>query len=82
MQRPSVRLRSTGLAERCLLAPELEFFIFDDVRFEQREHEAFCIMSIPRKEHGIEGDPKFPTWVTRRARDWVTSPARPQQPLR
>jgi glutamine synthetase len=34
-------MRSTGLAERCLLAPELEFFIFDDVRFEQREHEAF-----------------------------------------
>ncbi len=34
-------MRSTGLAEKCLLAPELEFFIFDDVRFEQREHEAF-----------------------------------------
>ena len=34
-------MRSTGLADVCLLAPELEFFIFDNVRFEQREHEAF-----------------------------------------
>jgi glutamine synthetase len=34
-------MRNTGLADECLLAPELEFFVFDDVRFEQRGHEAF-----------------------------------------
>ena len=34
-------MRSTGLADSCRLAPELEFFIFDDVRFECRGHEAF-----------------------------------------
>ena len=34
-------MRNTGLADDCLLAPELEFFVFDDVRFEQRGHEAF-----------------------------------------
>ena len=34
-------MRGTGLADRCLLMPELEFFIFDDVRFDQREFEAF-----------------------------------------
>jgi glutamine synthetase len=34
-------LRSTGLADECLIAPELEFFVFDDVRFDQRGHEAF-----------------------------------------
>ena len=34
-------MRSTGLADECLLTPELEFFVFDDVRFEQRGHEAF-----------------------------------------
>jgi glutamine synthetase len=34
-------MRSTGLAEVCRLAPELEFFVFDDVRFDQRGHEAF-----------------------------------------
>ena len=34
-------MRSTGLADTCRLAPELEFFVFDDVRFDQRGHEAF-----------------------------------------
>ncbi len=34
-------MRSTGLADFCEFAPELEFFIFDDVRFDQRGHEAF-----------------------------------------
>jgi len=34
-------MRSTGIADYCLLAPELEFFVFDDVRFDQRPNEAF-----------------------------------------
>ena len=34
-------MRNTGLADQCLMAPELEFFVFDNVRFEQRGHEAF-----------------------------------------
>jgi glutamine synthetase len=34
-------MRETGLADSCRLAPELEFFIFDDVRFDQRGHEAY-----------------------------------------
>ena len=28
-------LKSTGIAETCFIGPELEFFIFDDVRFDQ-----------------------------------------------
>jgi glutamine synthetase len=34
-------MRSTGLADMCLIEPELEFFVFDDVRFDQNGHEAF-----------------------------------------
>ena len=34
-------MRNTGLADQCLLAPELEFFVFDNVRFEQSGHECF-----------------------------------------
>ena len=34
-------MRNTGVADQCLLAPELEFFVFDNVQFEQRGHEAF-----------------------------------------
>jgi glutamine synthetase len=34
-------LVSTGLADTAYIGPEAEFFIFDDVRFGQNEHEAF-----------------------------------------
>jgi glutamine synthetase len=34
-------MRSTGVADACRVAPELEFFIFDDIRFDQRGHEAY-----------------------------------------
>jgi glutamine synthetase len=34
-------LRSTGIADECRLGPELEFFVFDDVRYDQRGHEAY-----------------------------------------
>jgi len=28
-------LKSTGVADTCFIGPEAEFFIFDDVRFDQ-----------------------------------------------
>ncbi len=31
-------LKKTGLADTCFIGPELEFFIFDEVRFEQNQH--------------------------------------------
>jgi glutamine synthetase len=34
-------LKSTGIADTAFIGPEAEFFIFDDIRFEQNEHEAF-----------------------------------------
>ncbi|MBN1671804.1 MAG: type I glutamate--ammonia ligase [Kiritimatiellae bacterium] len=34
-------LRSTGLADTAYVGPEAEFFIFDDVRFNQNEHEGY-----------------------------------------
>ncbi|MEZ6070239.1 MAG: type I glutamate--ammonia ligase [Pirellulales bacterium] len=34
-------LKSTGIADTCYVGPEAEFFIFDDVRFEQNNHEAY-----------------------------------------
>ena len=34
-------MRNTGLADSCQLAPEIEFFVFDDVRFDQNGHEAY-----------------------------------------
>jgi glutamine synthetase len=34
-------LKSTGLADTAYFGPELEFFVFDDVRFDQNEHEGY-----------------------------------------
>lgn len=34
-------LKTTGIADTCYVGPECEFFIFDDIRFEQTNHCAF-----------------------------------------
>ena len=34
-------MRRPGVADVCSIAPELEFFVFDDVRFDERGNEAF-----------------------------------------
>ena len=41
-------LRSTGIADTAFFAPEAEFYIFDDVRFETTQHAAFY--SLDSKE--------------------------------
>ena len=34
-------LKSTGIADTCVIGPEAEFFVFDDVRFDQNAHEGY-----------------------------------------
>ena len=34
-------LKSTGLADTSYWGPELEFFVFDDIRYDQNEHEGY-----------------------------------------
>ncbi len=34
-------LKSTGIADKAFFGPELEFFIFDDIRFDQNAHEGY-----------------------------------------
>ena len=34
-------LQSTGIADTCYIGPEAEFFVFDDVRFDQNRHEGY-----------------------------------------
>ena len=34
-------LKSTGLADTAYFGPEAEFFIFDDIRFDQKPHQGF-----------------------------------------
>ena len=61
--------------------PEAEFFIFDDIRYDQNEHEGYY--HIDRVggpvEHGPRGEPA--TWATRSATRKATSPFRPSDQL-
>jgi glutamine synthetase len=34
-------MKSTGISDVCYVGPESEFFVFDDVRFDQNEHEGY-----------------------------------------
>src|SRR5512141_1145061 len=40
-QKAEAYLKSTGLGDTCYMGPEPEFFIFDDVRFDQNSHEGY-----------------------------------------
>jgi glutamine synthetase len=40
-QKAEAYLKSTGLADIAFFGPEAEFFIFDDIRFDQNEHSGF-----------------------------------------
>ncbi len=37
-------LKSSGIGDTCFIGPEAEFFIFDDVRFDQNEHSGFYFL--------------------------------------
>src|SRR5690606_32519985 len=41
VQKAEAYLKSTGIGEIAYFGPEAEFFIFDDIRFDQSAHEAF-----------------------------------------
>jgi len=34
-------LKSTGIADKVFIGPEAEFFVFDDIRFDQKQHQGF-----------------------------------------
>ena len=34
-------MQETGVADTCYIGPEAEFFIFDDIRFDQNQHKGY-----------------------------------------
>jgi glutamine synthetase len=40
-QRAAAYLKKTGIADTCFIGPEPEFFIFDEVRYEQNQHTGY-----------------------------------------
>lgn len=41
VQKAAEYLKSTGIADTCFIGPEPEFFIFDEVRYEQNQHTGY-----------------------------------------
>ena len=41
VQRAAAYLKETGIADTCYVGPEPEFFIFDEVRYEQNQHTGY-----------------------------------------
>ena len=70
-------MKSTGIADTAYFGPELEFFIFDDVRFDQTQHDGFYYVDSRRGrlEHAAatSGRTSATSSATRRA----TSPCPP-----
>ncbi|MBN1293042.1 MAG: type I glutamate--ammonia ligase [Candidatus Latescibacteria bacterium] len=77
-------LQSTGIADTAYVGPEMEFFIFDDVRFDQNEHEGyFHIDSIEgRWNTGREESPNLGYKPRYKEGYFPVSPTDSQQDIR
>jgi len=49
-RKAQMHLAATGIADTCYFGPELEFFIFDSIRFGQDEHSAFYFVESAEGE--------------------------------
>jgi len=65
-KKANLYLNSTGLADTCYFGPELEFFIFDNVRFDQRENQGFYFIDAEegrwnsgRRENNLGYRPRY-----------------------
>lgn len=74
-------LKSTGIADTAFFAPEAEFYIFDDVRFETKQNKSFyeidsieAAWNTSRKEDGGTWATKTPYMGTSRSRRSTTTP--------
>jgi glutamine synthetase len=77
-------LRSTGIADTCYIGPELEFFIFDDIRCDQTQNQAYYyIDSIEgRWNMGREEGPNLGYKIRYKEGYFPTPPSDTQQDIR
>ena len=76
-QKAEKYLKSTGIADISYWGPEIEFFIFDSVRFDQNHHEGYYHIDSAK----VFGTPAkaapSPIWATRSDTKKATSRYRP-----
>ncbi len=64
VQKAEAYLKSTGIAETSYWGPELEFYIFDDVRYDQNGLHRLLSHRLRMKASGTPGGTKSPTSAT------------------
>ena len=74
-QKAEAYLKSTGIADISYWGPEAEFYIFDDVRYDQTAQAAITT-STPSRASGTRGGRRARTWATSCGTRKVTSPSR------
>jgi len=63
-RKASEHLIATGVADLCYIGPEPEFFIFDEVRYEQNEQRFQTLRTMDLDVILIKHDPERPFWAT------------------
>ena len=75
-QKAELYLKNSGVADTAYFGAEAEFFIFDNVRFDQNQHSRLSTSSTPRKAAGTPAARRT-TSATGRATRKATSRSRP-----
>ena len=71
--RPRRTCKETGIADTCYIGPEPEFFIFDEVRYEQNQHEGYYEIDSVEGAWNTGARSRSRTSVTSRASRAATS---------